>query len=332
VPRLARVVRGAAIAIAGLALAIATSFPSTDTTVTGLRAAGARTWAGAALRAVLELGQPFRGLLITSIPLRVVGFTDPEGGALVWLLTTAFLVLVAIRHRRHPDLLATFLISTFGLAWFFLVAYPAWLRHVGLLFVLILALEWIARRRESTALPASRERRVFAWALSIVLGLHVLGGAADVAHDLATECSSSKAFASFLRSRPELRDAIVIGEPDYLIESLPYYTTHRLYSVEEGRMFRWVRFSRGVRDPLTLGQVLDTVDSLGRHERVPILLALGFSRVMSDTAGSISYRYGSLFTWTAAEDRRLHAETVPIAAFTRAAGDERYIVLRARGR
>jgi hypothetical protein len=41
--------------------------------------------------------------------------------------------------------------------------------------------------------------------------------------DLNLEMSSSKAFGEFLNTSESYRDAIIVPEPDYLLESLPYY-------------------------------------------------------------------------------------------------------------
>ena len=329
-PRTASVLLGIGVALAGIAAAALICYPSSDSAVTGLRQASAGSMAQAALESVVGLAAPFRRLVTASLPLTVLGFSDPEGAGATTLISTALLVLVAWRHRRDLDLLIAFAATVLVLGWFFRVVYPPPLRHVGLLYVTILALEWIARRREErTGRAPSRAGTTLAFALPAVMAMHAGAAVADIRQDLQGERSSSRAFAAFLRSRPELRDAIVVGEPDYLIESLPYYTEQRLYSVEEGRLFRWVNFSRSVRDTLSLGALLDAVERLARAERVPVLLALGHLSLSSDSTGDLPYRYGSRFTWTPEERRRLELQTTPLAEFTRAYGDENYVVLRA---
>jgi len=143
--------------------------------------------------------------------------------------------------------------------------------------------------------------------------------------------SSSKAFAVFVRAHPEYRNAIIVGEPDYLSESLPYYLDNRLFSVEENTFMRWTRFARTRADTLTLGRLLDRLESLARDQKSIVLLALGHRAAWTDTVGSVSYRYGWRFTWTPGDRRRLAAESTPIALFARSDGDENYLVFAITG-
>jgi hypothetical protein len=54
--------------------------------------------------------------------------------------------------------------------------------------------------------------------------------------------SSSKALGAFLNGAPSFRDAILVPEPDYYIESLPYYAHNPIYLARErrfGNTARW---------------------------------------------------------------------------------------------
>src|SRR5207249_12310937 len=114
-----------------------------------------------------------------------------------------------------------------------------------------------------------------------VLIIHLVQGVRAVRRDWDHPLSSSKAFAAVVRSHPAYRDAIIVGEPDYLMESLPYYLSNRWYSVEEGAFVRWTHFVRGRRDSLSLGTLLDSAETVARDTGAPVLLALGHREVLT---------------------------------------------------
>ena len=323
-PRIA----GISLAVLGIALCAYQTFPSRAVAVTGIRQADLGTIVHAAVTSVIRPGAVLHDLVLGGMPPSLIGLDRPAGQVLVETVTTALLVLVGFRLRRHRDLLIAFILATLGFGLFFRLVYVGYLRHVGLLLLLILALEWIARTREGHETRADHVRRVLAVALPSVLAIHAIQGARIAWRDDHHALSSSKAFAGMVRSVPEYRDAIIVGEPDYTVESLPYYLGNRLFSVEQDTFERWVRFTRGSRDTLSLGRVLDRCEALARDQHSIVLLALAHREVLRDSAGTIPYRYGAHFTWTPEQRARLVSETRPLEGFFRADGDENYFVFQ----
>jgi len=322
----ARAAAGIGLAFAGVALCVAQTLPQAGTAVTGVGHAPLAGLAGALALAVVRPGQLLGDVVLGGLPPVLLGLDRPPGPLVIELAATAFLALTVVRLRRHADLVAALVLVTLGINAFFRAVYPGYLRHVGLAFLAVLALDWVARRRERGA--AHAVPRAWTAAFVLVLALHAVQGVRLAARDWGHAMSSSRAFAELVHADPAYADAIVVGEPDYVVESLPYYAANRWYSVEQRAFVRWVRFDRGTRDSLSLGQVLDACDSLARRHGVPVLLALGHRPVLADPAGALTYRYGWRFTWTAAERERLMSATQPLAGFLRADGDEDYVVFR----
>lgn len=321
---------GIGLALLGLALCAVLAFPATGSSVTRMRHAGRGALASAALSTLLRPGERVQEIVTGGLPLVLAGLESPGGHVVVEVAATLLLVLVGIRLRRHLDLLAAFVLSVLAFGCFFRIVYAGYLRHVGLLFVMIVGLDWIARRREDAAAARAWERVALGAALLAVMAIHTWQGFRSLRRDDTHALSSSKAFAEFVHASPGYRDAIVVVEPDFLLESLPYYMNNRLYSVEEGGFRRWTHFSRSLHDTLSLGQLMDTAESVGRRERATVLLALGHREMLSDSAGSLSYRYTSRFTWTPEERQRLVTEATPVGAFMHSDGIENYVVFQLR--
>lgn len=75
--------------------------------------------------------------------------------------------------------------------------------------------------------------------------------------DVTHEMSSSKAFGAFLNAAPSYRDAILVPEPDYYIESLLYYAHNPIYLARERRFGNTVAWSSAASAAdLSLGQLV----------------------------------------------------------------------------
>jgi hypothetical protein len=76
-----------------------------------------------------------------------------------------------------------------------------------------------------------------------------------------------------------------------------------------------------------LGGFLDVVDSLGCATRRPVLLAIGYRKLLTDSSGKEDLAYpGAEFEWNSAERSRLLAEGKQVGSFFHAIGDENYSV------
>jgi hypothetical protein len=128
-------------------------------------------------------------------------------------------------------------------------------------------------------------------------------------------------------------DAILIGEPDYLLEAVRYYADNRIYIVREKRFGHTVRFVRSAQLQLSLGELLCAAWHVQTRENTPVLIALGHLTVGKPTAEpdaaphSISYPYRRTFTWSKEELAVWRRHTTLQQQLTQnVVGDEMYAI------
>lgn len=245
------------------------------------------------------------------------------GAALVWLVALALL--------DKPYLLGAFLCGAAGLSLFLDLVYRGPQRHQGVLVLLIVAVAWLAPAARGVALwpPLARgvaalRRFALPAALAALLATHAVRALDAIRFDLGHDMTSAKAFGELLRQR--YANAIVMGEPDSPLESLPFYASNPIYIPREHRFGDWTRFTVDNQRELSLGELVRLGKALREQTRQPVLLALGH-----DLGGDppIVFAYGSVFTWSRKDRALLRRETEPVASFQSAA-TERYEVFSFR--
>jgi hypothetical protein len=221
----------------------------------------------------------------------------------------------------------------------FQLVYPGGYRHQGLFVVFVMTLYWIVLASEETRLRSKRldviARAGLYGALPVLLGILVVTGVAYAYGDLAHEESGSKALGRFLQSHHEYDRAILIGEPDFAMESVHYYVSNPIYIVREQRFGNTVRFVRSARADMTLLDLLRASWDVRIREQRDVLIALGHLKELDPASTvntevtSVSYKYGKTFSWSADEIRIWNACTEPLRRFgDDAITDERYTLYR----
>jgi hypothetical protein len=172
-------------------------------------------------------------------------------------------------------------------------------------------------------------------ALPVLLGILMVTGIAYAYGDFAHEESGSRALGRFLRSHHEYDRAILIGEPDFAMESVHYYVDNPIYIVREQRFGTIVRFVRSARAEMSLIELLRAAWDVRTREQRDVLIALGHLKELdpASPAGthgtSVSYKYGKTFSWSPAEIRIWNACTEPLQRFgDDAMTDERYTLYK----
>lgn len=310
---------GCLIAASGLALALFTIWPSDQMLSSDRVAPGWHDIVGALLRAILHPAGELhasRGVLLDA--------------ALDLLLITALLPLL-----RAPRLLLVAVAACVSLSMFFQLVYPSAFRHRGLLVVFLLALLWIANeepQRSFAGITKRLNQLGNASLLLLLMGL-VAVGVGKLANDLRQPLSSSQKLAEFLGKHRGLSQAVLIGEPDYLLESLPYYATNPTYIAREQRFGKAVRFVRSARLDFTLGELLAAARRVQASRHVPVVIAIGAplnwgpsSPPPGSGRGRIAYGHQRTFAWSAAELAAWRANTKFLGKLSDAAaqGDEVY--------
>jgi len=247
----------------------------------------------------------------------------------VHIPATAVLIPCYLYLARRPSVLVFLLSAVLGMELVDRLVYPLQhLRHQGFLLLAILAAIWLARSRPPEILrnapPLPRlGARLGRAALVGLLVLQVDAGFAIARQELRSARSSGRAFAHFLEAHPAYRNAILISEPDYYAETLPYYIDNRIYVPRERSFSRIVSFTRRSARELSLSELLGSAEQLSRAHGVPVLILWGHPFW---EPGVYAYSFGRKMIISPEGLRAFEEATVLLQRFDAATGDENYAV------
>ena len=228
--------------------------------------------------------------------------------------------------------------SLAGLSTFFFLVYPGDYRHEATWLVFVIAMYWICWKPNRPMGEQAAEhhngrsrtlvrRAGFAFFL-VLIWVQATLGVADLAFAaiVRTPESRSRDFADLVSRRPDLRDAILIGDPDYMLEPMHYYLPNPTYFVRERRYGEYVRFTRKARLELTLGDILDEARAIRATTGRPVVIVLAWRLGEMDPARV--YRESYVWTFSAPGDQieRFREATTLLAQFPKATSNESYDV------
>jgi hypothetical protein len=250
-PAMATFALNAGIATAGAALCFVTVYPTVhDAAVAAGRQGGVAV--ADILGAIANPAPAFDQLLGNKVP--------PSGLAVPWsrVLTALggpLLIGATFGLIENKGALLACLASLVGLSVFFLLIYPGGYRHEASWLAFVIAMYWICRKpnhpvREQAAPHESGRsfaliRRLGLACFLFLLAVQATLGLADLAFAaiVGTPESRSRDFVSLVSERPVLKDAILIGDPDYMLEAMHHYLPNRTYLLREKRYGDTVRFT-----------------------------------------------------------------------------------------
>jgi hypothetical protein len=188
----------------------------------------------------------------------------------VWL---CFAALV-----RRPGLLAFLALGLLACELMFILVYYPQARHMGYVVLIVVATLWCWQDAGPTAGAERWLRRLLAVPLLAALGFQVFLGAGFVLDEIRLDYSSAGRLGTLLASDPRLEHAIVIGEPEDLTTSLPYYRTNPIFLPQENTFRDWlfVQVPGGRRADYNLGELLATATRLRDRYETPVVMALGW--------------------------------------------------------
>jgi hypothetical protein len=312
-----RVYGAIALVAGGVLLSAALVIPPSESTLTTARDVGPGDVAASLVAVTLRPVDQYREL--------IPEIRGPVDWALPYVATAGLLA--------SPPLAVAAAAGVIGLGVFFDLVYPGFYRHQGLILVFLLTLYWLAfQRTRLSHVP----RHTYAmlrggvWlALVPLLVLGTIDAQRMVRTDWLWEMSATHAMGAFLRQSEEFRHAIVVPEPDYLIEALPFYTDNPIYFPRETRFGTAVSWThRAVH--LSLAELLDTSRELKRSSGRPVLIALGHFDLEDDEELERPLAYGRYFTWTEDDLRALESTTDLVGEFLAARGDESFLLYSVR--
>src|SRR5262249_3041028 len=237
---------------------------------------------------------------------------------------------------RSPGAFIAGLTALITLSLFFATIYPGGYRHHALWLVFLVSMYWITRannnaielripdRFKSLADPASA---IGSTLMVLLLALQVYSGVSAVAGTAfgAPPWSRAHEFSAFVAGRSDLQDAIIIADPDVLVETLPYYIHNRTYLIRERRFGNVSKFTMKARLAIDLDDILATAKTLQAEKDKPILILLH-----QTLDASQSRIYYEVYNWslltTPEQVRHFLSSTRFIARFAPALTDESFDV------
>jgi hypothetical protein len=268
----------------------------------------------------------FQGASIAAaaeFPWRIID-VDPNAAARI--IVDICLAWLAWSLRGSWRALVALALTILGFEILFRNVYTGGLRHEGIVLFLIFSICWMTVLRSKD--PAGYSRRI-AFGLLPLFAIQSAALPVMFSRYIKYQESNSKLYAEFIRANPAYRNAILISEPDYMMESMPYYVTNRVYMPRQGEFHYRVYFGAKRTDSLSLDRLVAISDSVACANRAPVLLAIQYREFAYLPQGIAHPQYaGTVFTWDSLSWARLHLRQPdgrhPVAVFPFATTDEIY--------
>lgn len=253
-------------------------------------------------------------------------------GLLAQIPLSIAIYAVLLRFAHDRLLLAAAWAGTAGLSLFFTLIYPASERHIGLWLIFILCLCWIDRDRMAAGTSRMRMRHIGNGGLYLLLAVETAMLGAVVVKQARFDHSQSSNVARLIAADHSLDRAIIIGDPDMLIEALPYYLPNNpVYRLREQAFGPLNHYTRHARLNMTLDEILGAATALhDRYDRPVVILLSDTPRL--DKAEIWGYGYDRMIRTRVDPPmaRRFFASTMAMAHYPPAMTDESYGVYRLR--
>lgn len=244
-------------------------------------------------------------------------FPAPVGSAILYLMTLVMLPKRAAFFSSLTGLVLLSIFSSIGVAGSY--------RHALIWFVFYVSVAWISW--ENICNPSGLQNIkiknflyytgilafLFYLAVQLFNGVGAVGRAID-----GKSLESRTAELGALLSRKELKDAIVVPEPEFIVEALPYYVKNQIYFVRENKFGKFVRFSKSGKLVTNLGEILNFSRRLQQQKKLPVVIVI--THKIRDLKPGTTYREGYNWSFSASEGQiaeflsatRLIAEFGPV--------------------
>ena len=212
---------------------------------------------------------PFNALQIQPVP--------AYEAATAFKLLSALMFGSTIGLVRRPGAMLASVGSMLLLSLFFVCVYPSFYRHSALWFTFMISLYWITWNRQAKEGLLLRTARAFGLACLVAIAVLQLPVGVQAFADVVLNrppASPVRELGAFLRSRPDLRDAVLMSEPNFLIEALPAYASNMIYMFRDRRFEPFTSFNRGASPDVDLQNILDRAQELQSETGVPVLVAI----------------------------------------------------------
>ncbi len=297
-----------AIALCGVAICLMTIFPTFNDAAVNIKPEDLTFMLlfKLLIKGVLIPAKQFQGMLVA---FSAGGGADilklnPNTTNIEFLLFSFVIFGSTLGLVRRPGAFFAAIVALISLSMFFLFVTPGGYRHQALWLSFLICMYWITGPNELTrGSPIPVCLKPFAKPVSIIgsglfilmLALQVPGGLGQL-HRTASQgppFSRSRDLGSLIMKNPGFHEAIILAEPDYLLESIPYYVPNDTFLMREQRFGKVVRFTRNALLELRLDDILANARNLQQKTQKPILILLKHSL----DSESLSMTYKSGYNW-----------------------------------
>ena len=321
----------AAIGAAGVAICFATIYPPYNDAAVAALPDGITS--KLLMKAVLVPGAYF----VDIVPDLSFGLSTLLTETQIKIVISLMLFGSVLAVIRSPAAFIATLAALIALSLFFAVIYWGRYRHQALWLVFLLSMYWITRaktRQIELAIPARLKSLVGpASAIGASLMVLLLAQAAYSGVKLFIDTAAGgppfsrvRDFSAFIGSRSDLRNAIIIAEPDFLLEALPYYIQNPTYLMREGRFGNVVKFTRKARLSIDLDDILATARALRAESGKPVLILLNERLDPSQPARIFHESYAWTLLTTPEQVHNFLTSTQFLERFAPAVSDESFDV------
>ncbi len=207
-------------------------------------------------------------------------------------------------------------------------------RHALVWFVFYIALVWISWKDISHALKAQDcTRKKIIHHIGIITFLFYLEFQFLIGLIFFEKYTSGNylesrtvELAKLLTSSRILKEAIIVAEPDFIVEALPFYVNNPIYFVREGQFGKFVRFTKSGNRKTDLGEILKTSRNLQNSTKLPVAIVIAHKII--DIKPGILYKESYNWFFSASEEQitEFQSATNLIAEFGPSLSDETYNV------
>lgn len=239
------------------------------------------------------------------------------------------LAISCLAFVRRPAALAASVSALLGLKLFFYFIYFSYYRHEILYLVFLLSLFWMVaegaggRWREHQWQPPVQSIGTVVFIALLVMQTSRL--IAPIHVQMIGMPFSRSADAGVLLKRPELSGAILMGDPDTMLEPVVYYADNPIWFLRQQRFGKVVQLAKNGRQMLSMADVLSDAEQLHRRTGRPVVflshVKLQDRRVEKS---AVMFRDGTILRPD--EVRRFWAATRLVARLRPSASDEDYDV------
>ncbi len=177
-----------------------------------------------------------------------------------------------------PILLILLTASLFAFSCFFSLVYPGSYRHQDIWIAFMITLFWISQNQEKN----NRSKKSLLKKIGFISALILLCGQiwtgiayVHAALDAQTPYSQAKNLSILIAHQSRLHDAIIMAEPDFLIDAIPYYIQNPTYLLREQRFGAYFTpTDKGIHEQMTLGKILAEAKMLMATKHRPVIILL----------------------------------------------------------